>query len=37
MIELQIDLKTESDFNPIELEMWQEAGFLMQILDIKLI
>lgn len=34
MIELQIDLKTESDFDPIELEMWQEGGFLRQILDI---
>ena len=37
MIELSVKLKTESDFDPIELEMWQEAGFLMQILDIKLI
>lgn len=34
MIELRIDLKTESDFDPIELEMWQEGGFLRQILDI---
>lgn len=34
MIELPVKLKTESDFDPIELEMWQEDGFLRQILDI---
>ena len=34
MIELAIDLKNESDFDPIELEMWFEGGFLRQILDI---
>ena len=34
MIELSVKLKTESDFDPIELEMWQEGGFLRQILDI---
>lgn len=34
MIELSIDLKSKSDFDPIELEMWQEGGFLRQILDI---
>lgn len=34
MIELSVELKTESEFDPIELEMWQEGGFLRQILDI---
>lgn len=34
MVELSIELKTESDFDPIALELWQEGGFLRQILDI---
>lgn len=34
MIDLSIELKKESDFDPIELEMWFEGGFLRQILDI---
>lgn len=34
MIELPLQLKKEEDFEPIELEMWFEGGFLRQILDI---
>lgn len=34
VIELPVELKAESEFDPIELEMWQEGGFLRQILDI---
>lgn len=34
MIDLPIKLKTASDFDPIELDMWFEGGFLRQILDI---
>ena len=34
VIDLTIELKKESDFDPVELEMWFEGGFLRQILDI---
>ncbi len=34
MIELPVELKARSEFDSIELEMWQEGGFLRQILDI---
>lgn len=34
MINLPIALKNKADFDPIELDMWFEGGFLRQILDI---
>lgn len=34
MIDLPVELKDESAFDPIELDMWFEGGFLRQILDI---
>lgn len=34
MMNLSIDLKSAKDFDPIELDMWFEGGFLRQILDI---
>lgn len=34
MIELPIELKSKADFDQIELEMWNDGGFLRQVLDI---
>lgn len=34
MNEITIELRDKSDFDPIELSMWFQGGFLRQILDI---
>ena len=34
MVELPDNLKTEDDFEPLELELWFEGGFQRQIRDV---